>query len=413
MEKMAQILVQEAAKVMLSRRFSPQSFQNALEGAFRRYGYREQVLEPTDILFISLNAIGDNVLYSGLVRELRRNYPRSRITVVATPLTCPLWEPCPYINRVLSLQYNVGEDFGAYFPRFAQFCQTQLLPLHFSHSFSPQWSDDKRPLNLLAYMSGAGERYGISDKSILAYYDKFYLIDQWEFFLTEAVVTPTEILHEAARALYMLRPLGGQVVQEESELWVARQAEFFVKEKLGRGDYIVLGLGAGAENRKYPLDKWYQALAEIYEQYRIPFALCGGPGEVVDGKYLQNKLPPGSVINMTAITLQETAAVIKNALLYLGNVTGMMHMAAAAGRPVITLFREAKIRPQAPAGIFSESTRFAPWHTKTIVLQPEKTLAGCSQGVIYGGCHEETAHCIATIPPEEIVQAFRKLVAPL
>ncbi len=407
MDNMAKFLEKTAQKVIISRRFSPYDFKASLEEAFALHGYREQYAIPGDILIICLNAIGDSVLYSAMVRELRRNYPQCRITIIVTPLVYHLWELCPYVNRVLRLPYHPSEPFAVYFPRFVEFCQKELLSRHFSLSLCPQWSDDKRPMNLLAYMSGARERYGISDKSILAYQNTFSLIDQWESLLTHPVVTPVSLLHEAQRALYLVESLGGTVSAEQCEVWTGQEDEFHSRQGLGVDKYVVLGIGAGAANRKYPLEQWVVALTDIYAQYHIPFAVCGGKAEEEDGKYLQQNLPGGCIINMTGISLRETAAVIKNSRLYLGNVTGLMHMAAAAGRPVITLFREAKERPQAPAGIFSESTRFAPWQAEAIVLQPAKTVGKCGDSVIYGGCHAEEAHCIAAISPQEIVKAFQ------
>ena len=83
-----------------------------------------------------------------------------------------------------------------------------------------------------------------------------------------------------------------------------------------------------------------------------------------------------------------------------------MHMAAAFDTPLITLYREAKNRAPASAGLFSESTRFAPWQARAVVLQPVTAKGDCLHTVVYGGCKENYAHCIAQITPQEIVAAF-------
>ena len=410
---MAAVLEKYYQKILLSQRFSPVAMKNTLEPFWQENGYRQTRGTVKEILVISLNAIGDNVLYSAFLRELRRNNPDSRITLVVTPLVYNLMELCPYVNTIHSLPYHCGEAFGSYFPRFIRFVQENMLDYRFDISVCVQWSDDKRPMNLLAYLSGAAQRYGISDKSILAIQGDFSLIDQWEFLLTHPIITPTEITHEAERALYVVKAMGGNVVQKEAEIWL-NSTDVECSRKLldatGWRKFTVLGLGAGHSNRKYPLDKWIVAMQQIRDAYGTQFVLLGGKSEADDGKYIEKTMPDGSVLSLAGrTTLRETAAIIKSADCYLGNVTGMMHMAAALQTPLITIFREAKMRAAAPLGIFSESTRFAPWQADAVVLQPERAAEECMQTVVYGGCRENKAHCIAQITPAEIVAAYMRL----
>ena len=398
-------------RVRLSRRFSAEDMYESLERGFQQEGYRQSADSTEQLLIISLNAIGDNVIYSAFLRELRRNYPYSHITMVVTPLVYPLLETCPYINRLLKLSYTYTEPFSDYFFRFGEFAVRELLPHHYDMSICTQWCDDKRPMNLLAYLSGARERIGISDRSFLAYLgdnNEIQVIDQWESLLTNSIITPIECLHEADRALHIVEALGNEVKEKKLELWLTaadlHRAGVLTADMQA---YIVLGLGAGAPNRKYPLVQWLQAMTQIYEKYRMPFVICGGRSEAADGAYIQQRMPQGSVLNLAGkTTLRETAALIKGAYCYLGNVTGAMHMAAALDTPLVTLYREAKNRAVAPAGLYSESTRFAPWQAKAVVLQPEIAKDDCLHTVVYGGCKENYAHCIAQITPQEIVAAF-------
>ena len=54
-----------------------------METAFQNSGFREvQKSGVKNILVMRLDAIGDFVLSSGFIRELRLNYPFARITLV-------------------------------------------------------------------------------------------------------------------------------------------------------------------------------------------------------------------------------------------------------------------------------------------------------------------------------------------
>ena len=412
MGTMAAALEKYYQKILISQRFSPVAMKEILEPLWQENGYRQNLGTVREILIISLNAVGDNVLYSAFLRELRCNHPDSRITLVVTPLVYNLVELCPYVNTIHALPYYCGEDFSSYFPRFIRFAQEKMLEHHFAISLCVQWSDDKRPMNLLAYLSGAACRYGISDKSILAIKEDFSLLDQWEFLLTHPLITPPEITHEAARALYVVEAMGGNVEQKAAEIWLNNTDAISSRRLLnGWKNFVALGLGAGQAGRKYPVDKWLVALQKIWEAYGTPFVLLGGKSEAADGNCIETAMPDGSVLSLAGrTTLRETAAIIRSAVCYMGNDTGMMHMAAALQVPLIAIFREAKIRAAESPGIFSEITRFAPWQVKAVViLQPERAAGACMHTVVYGGCKENKAHCIAQITPAEIVEAYRRL----
>ena len=126
---------------------------------------------------------------------------------------------------------------------------------------------------------------------------------------------------------------------------------------------------------------------------------------------MRESLPPGAVLNLAGRTsMRESAAVISLSDLYLGNVTGMMHAAAALGKPVITIYREAVDKEQVCTGVLSEYRRFAPYMTDSIVLRPLHALDGCRDLLCYGGCNSSRAHCIRQVRPEMIVEAFRVLM---
>ena len=61
--------------------FTPAELFAAVEPAFAENGFRVEG-EARSILLVRLDAIGDMVMTSGFIRELRRNYPQARIDAV-------------------------------------------------------------------------------------------------------------------------------------------------------------------------------------------------------------------------------------------------------------------------------------------------------------------------------------------
>src|SRR5438105_6455364 len=85
-----------------SLRRSVYGMETALLAAVRRR--RRRVEEPATasrILVLRPDGIGDVVMTSALLRELRRGLPTQWITLAVQPLTYELVELCPHVDEVL------------------------------------------------------------------------------------------------------------------------------------------------------------------------------------------------------------------------------------------------------------------------------------------------------------------------
>jgi hypothetical protein len=91
----------------------------------------------------------------------------------------------------------------------------------------------------------------------------------------------------------------------------------------GRGDYAVIHPFSGSAQKNWPLDR-YRELAACLERRR-PVHWTAGPEEPL----------PGAV---RFDDLYELACWIAGARLYVGNDSGITHLAAAVGVPVVALF---------------------------------------------------------------------------
>ena len=118
------------------------------------------------------------------------------------------------------------------------------------------------------------------------------------------------------------------------EAWVSRGRELLKSRATERA--LIIHPGSGGMIKCWPL-AGYLELAEL--AFRIglsPFFLLGP---------VEKEMPefadlPGSTRFpvFSGLTLVETAAVLANAKLYVGNDSGITHLAAALGRPVIAIF---------------------------------------------------------------------------
>ena len=60
------------------------------------------------ILVVRLDEIGDLVLTTPLLRELRRNFPNAHITLLLKPENANLMKTCPYVSRILAFNWRTS-----------------------------------------------------------------------------------------------------------------------------------------------------------------------------------------------------------------------------------------------------------------------------------------------------------------
>ena len=402
-----------------SKRFNPQKLHDFLETVFVENGFREPTDQIENILIIRLDVMGDMILTSGIFREIRRNYPEAHIVAIVDKPNLPLMEVCPYCDELFTFdRRSHSNNWAECIEQMETMCETHLRSRQYDLCLLPQWGDDRRISMLLAYLSGARERVGYSETSLEAYIDHLNTDTSFETaFLTRAIVNPPELIHEVVRNFYLLKVLGMTVKDSSTEIWMSEEdmesaSEILLGEVPENCIVVALGIGAGSANRKYPLEKYLVAIKTILKCYEadIRFVIVGGKTETEDGEYLDANLPAGVAINLAGkTTLRESFAIVSLASLYLGNVTGIMHAAAAAETPIIALYREAEDRESMAAGIFGEYARFSPWKVRAEILRPKHALGECVNALKHGGCKAKFPHCIAQITPEEIVDAFGRI----
>ena len=401
----------------IARRLDGKDLLQFFEPVFQAEGFRERQPGTVEqLLVISLDELGDNVLLTPFLRELRQNAPQARIVLVVKPFLRDVFELCPYINELLTLQPGFSQDMLHQGRSVIDFCEEHLWRRRFDKCFLPQWGDDKTELRLLAYLSGARERIGYGDDAIKVYSEVLEDSSACGELLSVSAVAPAECVHEAERRFQLLRCCGMEVSQTGAELWLGaadwQTAANLIAPLRWHEKVLALGIGAGWPGRKYPIALYIQALRELVaENWGV--VVLGGKKEQDEGDFLARQLPPGSTVNIAGQTsMRETAAAIGLADLYLGNETGVMHMAAALGKPTVDICFEPASRRWLLPELLSPSARFHPWQTDYICLRPAKPLPECAEAVCYGYCaHWEVQHCISQIEPRELVEAVRMLWA--
>src|SRR5713101_192514 len=264
------------------------------------------------ILFVTATRIGDAVLSTGLLSHLVERFPGARLTIAAGPVAAPLFEAVPGLDEVLVLRKR---RWGLHW-----------LPLY-ARAASRRWDlvVDLRG-SALAWLVRAGERRvmakGDQCEHRVRQLGRLFGLDP----------PPNPMLWTAPhheRAAEALLPPGPPVLAiGPAANWRGKQwrAERFVE--LARRLTATDGPLPGAR---------IAVLAAAHERAQAaPLLLSGVAGGVID------------LVGQT--DLLTAAAVLRRSALFIGNDTGLMHIAAAVGTPTLGLFGPSPIEQYAPWG---------------------------------------------------------------
>lgn len=251
---------------------------------------RKQALWKS-FLVIRLDAIGDVVCTTALIRELKHNYPKAKLTVVVRKETEPLLKDCPYINNLILFDGKQGK--GELIEDWKDFENIdEKVSAYAAEYFSDKYFDAVfLPTEILCGRSGVEEL-------LLALYSKAdcrigHLVDcdnyrRWMYGMVKTlfskVVYQIYPMHETMFQLDMLRDCGLTIVNDKTELWVnkgsKKKIEVLLKEDGTSADDILIAVGlvGSIQVRNWKAQN-YNELFHVFDtkyEGKVKFIILGG-----------------------------------------------------------------------------------------------------------------------------------------
>ncbi len=172
------------------------------------------------------------------------------------------------------------------------------------------------------------------------------------------------------------------------------------------GPFVAVAIGAAQGRRWWPLER-YAAVIDALCESGCTVVLLGAPDEVERGRSLRDRLADAtSVVDLIGhIPLRETVAVIDRCALFVGNDSGLGHVAAAVGTPAVII----SCHPLgAPADHVNAPERYQPVGGPSVVIRPgSPTSARCAAGCV----PVDEPCCITRVPVDDVLEACRTLMA--
>ncbi len=232
------------------------------------------------------------------------------------------------------------------------------------------------------YLSGAPIRIG---------WERDFLKESVSRFFYTEVVTPRRI-HIIDQQMELLKPLDIDPNWEtEVPVRAPEQARTSVEQKLqGMKDYVVINPGGNWPTKCWEPER-YGALAQRLMNDGIPVLVTWGPGEESLVRRLVNAAGPG--IRQIPTTLEELVALCEKARLFVGGDTGPMHLAAAVGAPIVSIFGP------------TSSDRNGPFRREDIVIERRLPCRPCYERE---KCPLEHLQCMVDITVDHVYEGCRK-----
>lgn len=315
-------------------------------------------LTPKKILVMRYRFIGDTVLTVPFLRNLRMAEPDAFIAWMVAPVSSDIVRGVPYADELIEWDPDTihADSRGTH--------RSIRAKITFVRNLRARRFDKvyvlKRSLSsaLIAWLSGARERIGFDTEGR-------------GFLLTKRVPYRHD-RHEVQNFLDVLKSDGIAVTDDFLEIWTTPEEEHAARLLLEQEGVlsserlVVIHPFSAVVERGWPLENFAE-LAEGLARSGYRILIVGGP---VDRKRFDGvrSLFGDTIVNLVGkCSLRLSGAILKKASLFVGNDSGLMHVAAAAGTPMAAIFG-----PQSPV-------KFGPWSGNAKVLYKGFPCSPCRQ----------------------------------
>lgn len=386
---------------------SPAVFMR-LFGSLRRRVW-SPVRTPKRVVILRSDEIGDTVSTLTLLAAMRSRWPKAKLHVVVKPGPATVFHATPTIDRLIPwTPINEGSALKRQVLTARQALRRFRLR-GYDLAVLPRWDFDDTPVRYLAVASRARSVVGfapVPDR------EPVWLGDQSRL-LTDEIPrgdTPLLTVAQLRRVADYLglpwiehaEPAVGTGLFDSTDARRAADLAAFPPTT-----DLVVGVGIGARNakRQWPVGEIADTMAGVGESRRIAVQVLGGPEDGPRAEELVALLREDgiSAVNLAgALTLSESAAAIARSDLFLGNDSGLQHIASSLDVPTLVV----TCHP-ATGSPWSDNApeRFGPWSSRKALLQPATSIEGCVDE-----CEAFEPHCIRAVRAPEAVAALERLL---
>ena len=332
------------------------------------------------ILVIHQGALGDFILALPTLETLRDTFPKAKLVIMGFPRILELVDQRFYADEILSVDQR---GMASFFFRGASL--DQALSQFFS-TFN---------LVLVFGKDGEGTLIGNLKQVCRGYLLHINPFPEWP-----------ERIHSTDHLLRELMRYGFSPSKKTPRLFLSEKDRDWGKSfcrvkgltEEEKSKAIVIHPGSGSKKKVWPAERFSELIHYFQRHSHSRILIVLGPAE---GREVQKtfegmewELGSTAPLLVKGLSLLELASVMVGCRLFIGNDSGITHMAAALGLPTIAIFGPSDHKIWSPRG------------EKVFVVRKEMNCSPCSQEK-FVGC--KNSECLRQIEIGDVLEGIRKL----
>ena len=331
------------------------------------------------ILAISTTGLGNLILYTPVLKILRREFPTAHITLlVANPASASLLEGSPFINEIIVIDKEKYEGVRSFN------LLNQIRQKKFDLVIT-SFLDKSLKVALFSFFSGAKHRIGYRNKIYSLFYNHRVRIKEKK--------------HEIEYDLDLLRSIGIKIEAQEDKIPFVhltvddeKSADTFLKRNNINREDLLIGIHPGGGPEVGSIKRWAQeqfaSLGDmIIDEYKAKIILVGGKEEKDICREIARLMKHKPIIATGETDIKTTASLIQMCKIFISNDTGLMHLAVAVNTKTIAIFGPT---------LFWKNY---PWGENNIVIRKELPCSPCYN---YKEITCNDPKCLKLIKAEEV-----------
>ena len=259
-------------------------------------------------MVIRFSSIGDIVLTTPVLRALKRQIPGVEVHYLTRKAYEPILAANPYVDKVFFLKKSLG-DTAEELKREHYY---RIIDLH----------NNQRTFLLKALLGT--KSYAFPKLN----FEKWLMVN---FKINKLPET-----HIVDRYMETLVQLGVTRDGEGLDYFIPPQDEVDVQTlpSAFQNGYVAFAIGAQHYTKRFPLDR----VIEVCKLSKLPIVLLGGPEDAEEGEKVAKEVGEGVYNACGKYSINGSASLVRQATKVVTNDTGLMHIAAAFHKTIVSLW---------------------------------------------------------------------------
>lgn len=322
-------------------------------------------------LIIRFSSIGDIVLTTPVIRCLKKQVPDAEVHFLTKSSFLPVVEHNPYIDKI----HLLAHSWELMIEELKTENYDYIIDLH----HNTKTLRVKSALKVKSY--------------------SFYKLNIEKYIYTSVKLNILPKVHIVDRYLKTVESFGVKNDGEGLDYFIAKEEETKGEDipASHSAGYVACVIGAALGTKQWPVHKW----KEFCRQLNHPVILLGGPEDVAAGNEIA-ALDDIKVYNACGkFRLNESADLVRKAKLVVTNDTGLMHIAAAYKKPIISLWGNT-----VPS--FGMTPHYGSGMVPNTIVQVNKLWCRPCSKIGYKKCPLGHFKCMEKIEVEQVLQIVKQ-----